>query len=659
MLSLEGIDPKAKVADAESRLSLDAVYTALWTHSTKEDANIQGPIPIQGRKLVSAIEIMDQYSQVALLGDPGSGKSTLVNFVCLCMAGEILGESSVNLETMTRAIPAEDADEELSPQPWRHGALIPLRIILRDFAARHLCSCEASASDLWRFIETELDRAALKDFVEPLKNELQTKGGLVLFDGLDEVPEAGDCRARIKQAVTDFMKTFQKCRVVVTSRTYAYQHQDWRIPGLQETVLAPFSRVQIRYFIDQWYMHVAGLRHTSAEDARGRAQLLRRAIFASDRLLELAERPLLLTLMASLHAWRGGSLPEKREELYADTVDLLLDWWEGPKIVHDSRGEKIAQPSLLEWLKIDRELMRRFLNRITFESHARQSELTGTADISEQVLIPGLVKLSRNPEVNPNNLLDYLNYRAGLILPRGTDVYTYPHRTIQEYLAACHLTDLDYPEQVADLARGDPNRWREVCLLAGAKAARGSASGIWALVDALCYKERNDATIDMQDHWGALLAGCALDETAILDAISPRNQPKLKRVIEWLVHILEGAELPATERVLAGQVLGRIGDPRPEVMTVDGMQFCLVPAGPFRMGEHPETVVLDYDYWIGRYPVTNAQFAAFVNDEGYAKRQYWREAEEDGYWKDGKFKGRFDDQPKSKPEDPGPHRSIF
>ena len=71
-----------------------------------------------------------------------------------------------------------------------------------------------------------------------------------------------------------------------------------------------------------------------------------------------AERPLLLTLMASLHAWRGGSLPEKREELYADTIDLLLDWWEGSKVKRNRQGEATArEPSLSEWLKTDRQTL--------------------------------------------------------------------------------------------------------------------------------------------------------------------------------------------------------------------------------------------------------------------------------------------------------------
>ena len=234
---------------------------------------------------------------------------------------------------MTAPLPDDDGDTQEERQPWDHGALLPVRIILRDFAARGLppAGQEAKAKDLWQFIVKELQANMQDDYAPFLRQHLHTAGGLILLDGLDEVPEADQRRVQIKQVVEDFGRSFPHCRLLVTSRTYAYQKQHWRLNHFEDVALAPFSQGQIRRFVDRWYAYIGVLRGLGADNAQGRAELLKRAIVNSERLYSLAERPLLLTLMASLHAWRGGSLPEKREELYNDTVDLLLDWWESAK----------------------------------------------------------------------------------------------------------------------------------------------------------------------------------------------------------------------------------------------------------------------------------------------------------------------------------------
>jgi formylglycine-generating enzyme required for sulfatase activity len=679
---LSGIDPKA-ASDSEARLELRSVYTGLRTLTPEESVRLEEPAKLDDRaspekirserRRLSALAQLDRHDRLVLLGDPGSGKSTFVNFVALCMAGERLGLEEANLERLTAPLPQDeerDRDEAPAPQPqpWSHGALLPVHVVLRDFAARGLppAGDRATAQNLGKFIANEINESALGEYGESLVWELFKTGGLLLLDGLDEVPRAEHRREQIKQAIQDFAGTFVRCRILVTSRTYAYQQQAWRLRDFEEAVLAPFGPGQIRRFVDRWYAHISELRGLHLEEAQGRAALLKRAIETSGRLYALSERPLLLTLMASLHAWRGGSLPERREELYADTVDLLLDWWERPKAVRDGDGHYVVrQPSLTEWLRVDRERVRGLLERLAYEAHAAQPDMTGTADVPEGDLLGGLLRLRGNPDVRQQRLVEYLSQRAGLLVPRGVGIYTFPHRTFQEYLAACYLTDHDYPEVIAELARRDPNRWREVALLAGAKSARGSDFALWALVGALCYRELPAGSAQREeDAWGALLAGRALVESADLAQVSPRNQGTVAKVRAHLVRVMAAGKLPAVERVEAGRTLAALGDPRSGVgLREDGLPdlvWCEVPAGPFLMGssdademafsrEKPQhTYEIEQPYAISRYPVTNAQYAAFVRAGGYREARYWTEA---GWaWREG--------EAVTHPEDYGPPYNL-
>ena len=112
--------------------------------------------------------------------------------------------------------------------------------------------------------------AALADFAPHLREELLRQGGLILLDGLDEVPEPEARREQIIAAVEDFSASFGRCRFLATSRTYAYTRQDWKLPGFFETALRPYTAGQIQRFIAAWYGHMAELGRLSDCEASGR-----------------------------------------------------------------------------------------------------------------------------------------------------------------------------------------------------------------------------------------------------------------------------------------------------------------------------------------------------------------------------------------------------
>ena len=274
-LSLGGVDPKAVETDGKAvttrkaDLNLDALYTALLTR-TPEEQDRPAAETIRGSetKHLSALDQLNRNSRLVLLGDPGGGKSTFVNFVAMCLAGEALGGRRANLDHLTSPLPDEKGKDQKDLQTWEHGELLPVRVILRDFAARGLPEPgnDAKASHLWDFIVSTLKDSANGEFAGQMKEELKTRGGLIMFDGLDEVPEADRRREQIKQAVESFVGPLRHCRVLVTSRTYAYQNEDWKLDGFEEATLAPFTRGQIIRFVDRWYAHKGELDGLASDD---------------------------------------------------------------------------------------------------------------------------------------------------------------------------------------------------------------------------------------------------------------------------------------------------------------------------------------------------------------------------------------------------------
>jgi formylglycine-generating enzyme required for sulfatase activity len=71
-----------------------------------------------------------------------------------------------------------------------------------------------------------------------------------------------------------------------------------------------------------------------------------------------------------------------------------------------------------------------------------------------------------------------------------------------------------------------------------------------------------------------------------------------------------------------------------------------------RGSQRENEIKLD-EFWVGKYPITNAQFGQFVQAEGYDNKDFWQEAIKEKYWSKGGFKGRWEDTPRKSPHDYG------
>ena len=87
----------------------------------------------------------------------------------------------------------------------------------------------------------------------------------------------------------------------------------------------------------------------------------------------------------------------------------------------------------------------------------------------------------------------------------------------------------------------------------------------------------------------------------------------LKRPIQGITEAPSGPEISpkSLPRVATGP-----GSSPPDDMVK-------IPKGPFLYGDEKTRVVIDYDYWIDEFLVTNEKYRAFIEADGYENQQYW------------------------------------
>jgi formylglycine-generating enzyme required for sulfatase activity len=590
-----------------------------------------------------ALEAMMANRQMVLLGDPGGGKSTFVNHIAYCLAMNGLEPNAKWLD-------------HLPKWPENEKDVLPIVVILRDLA-RSLSDPlpRATPNQLLDFIQSRLDDQNLSFASEPIEQALEQGRALILLDGLDEVP-TGKQRIFVRDAVMAFMTRYRKNRFLITCRVLSYQPPakrdapDLRLPELKPFELAAFDDDKIDRFVAAWYVELARLGVVRDQDKDDLTRQLKQAVRRTD-LWRLAKNPLLLTVMALVHTHKGR-LPDARAMLYEETVDILLWRWEQVKQVE---GVTLRQ-LLLQANRTEVDL-KRVLWQLAYEAHAQGGagdDQDKLADIGELRLEKALADLKDDDRNWARQVIDAMKFRAGLLLERAPEVFTFPHRTFQEYLAGAHLAAQARFAHEACLLAEQGAQWREAILMAVGRLVylSGDTDKPLMLVSELCPSTPEDDEAGWRKAW---LAGDALVEIGanrVTDSVTGKDL--LARVQTRLIDLITHDKLPPRERASAGNTLARLGDPRPEVTTIDAMQFGYVPPGEFIMGDDKgERININYGYWIARYPITNAQFKLFVDEGGYGQADYWREAAAHGWWNAGKFKGRFDDEPRDCPYDFG------
>ncbi|HLO86032.1 MAG TPA: HEAT repeat domain-containing protein [Nostocaceae cyanobacterium] len=349
------------------------------------------------RSVLDIINQKQNHKYLVILGDPGSGKSSLLQFLALNWA--------------------ESPLDNIISQP------IPLLIELRTYVRnREEGHCK-------NFLEFSHQCSGAIHHLNQHQLHEQLKAGkvLVMFDGLDEIFDLGQ-REDVITDIHRFTNEYPQVQVIVTSRIIGYKPQRLRDAEFRHFMLQDLDKEQIQDFVNRWH----DLTFNDQADKIRKKERLERALYTSKAIKELAGNPLLLTMMAILN--RHQELPRDRAELYYQASRVLLHQWDVERaLIEDSR----LDPKTIDYR--DKQAM---LRQVAYQMQANEKSLVGNSNIIkvndlERILTDYLKTIEIDkPREAARVMINQLRTRNFILCSLGADYYAFVHRTFLEYFCA-------------------------------------------------------------------------------------------------------------------------------------------------------------------------------------------------------------------------------
>lgn len=282
---------------------------------------------------------------------------------------------------------------------------------------------------------------------------LHSDRALIMFDGFDEV--ADDQRIAVSRWIAEQMQTYDRCTFILTSRPNAYS-QDYAAERPQlELKVEPFDEDRREKFVKQWYLvqernAVSTASRNSAaveETADRRATDLLFQIEQREELADLAENPLMLSMIAMFHrSLPNSQLPTRRTELYREICGLQLGFRPIAKRID---------------LLLDAEPSQKILQTLALAMTEQEKTSLAEADLLTHIA----EQLRRLDEaVAPAKWLEQIVQVSELLVKRDED-YEFAHRSFQEYLTAVELMQQNQVGETRVLEHFTAEFWQNTILL--------------------------------------------------------------------------------------------------------------------------------------------------------------------------------------------------